>query len=148
MTCVKAPVTLRAALIERTQAPVPVHAPDQPEKLELGPAAAASVTIVAGSNHAAQSAPQSMPDGVESIVPVPVPLRTAASCAQPAAGGWSRWTQAWISSSQRSTVQAAVSAQAGGVPAWQRPVPRLQVSTPLQKTPSSHSGSELQRAGA
>ena len=54
-------------------------------------------------------------------------------------------TQAWRPSSQRSTVQATSSSQAGAAPRTQRSAATSQVSGPLQYTPSSQSASTVQR---
>ena len=42
----KVAVTLRAWVIVTEQVPVPVHAPDQPVNVDVGPAVAVSVTLV------------------------------------------------------------------------------------------------------
>lgn len=64
-------VTLRAAVMESTHVPVPVHAPDQPENTKPVAAAAVSVTVVPDANAAEQALPQLIP--VTSDVTVPVP---------------------------------------------------------------------------
>ena len=66
--------TLAAAVIVTTQLPVPVHAPDQPVKVELPVGVAVRVTVVPWVKVSEQSVPQEMPAGLEVIVPVPVPV--------------------------------------------------------------------------
>lgn len=56
------------------QVPVPVQAPDQPVKIELGSAAAVSVTVVPAIYVAEQTDPQVIPAEDEVIEPVPVPV--------------------------------------------------------------------------
>ena len=68
-------MTVVAAVIVTTQLPTPVQPPpDQPAKVALGPAAAASMIIEPWSNSSVQSAPQLMPAGLDVTVPVPVPF--------------------------------------------------------------------------
>ena len=55
------------------QVDVPLQAPVQPAKVELGAGAAVSVTAVPAANPAAQAVPQLIPDGALEILPVPVP---------------------------------------------------------------------------
>ena len=69
----KVAVTDVAAVMLTVQVPVPLHAPDQPENIELAFGAAVSTTLVAYVNDATQALPQLMPVGVEVTVPVPVP---------------------------------------------------------------------------
>lgn len=66
-------VTLRAAVIDNKQFPVPVHAPLQPAKVEPLAAAAVRVTDAPDAKFALQLLPQFTPDGDEVTVPVPVP---------------------------------------------------------------------------
>jgi len=66
-------VTARAAVIDTVQAPVPVHAPDQPANVEPDVAAGVNVTDVPLEKLALQVDPQLMPAGDEVTVPVPVP---------------------------------------------------------------------------
>lgn len=66
--------TLAAAVIVTTQLPVPLHAPDQPVKVELPVGVAVRVTTVPWVKVSEQSVPQEMPAGLEVIVPVPVPV--------------------------------------------------------------------------
>jgi hypothetical protein len=66
-------VTARAAVIDTEQAPVPVHAPDQPANVEPESAAAVSVTDELLEKLAVQVEPQLMPAGDEVTAPVPVP---------------------------------------------------------------------------
>lgn len=70
----KVAVTFAAALIVTTHAPEPVHAPDQPAKLEAPSGVAVSVTTVPASKSVAQLAPQPMPEGALVTVPFPLPL--------------------------------------------------------------------------
>jgi hypothetical protein len=66
-------VTDRAALIVTRQELVPVQAPPHPEKDELVPAAAVSVTTVPDRYDSEQSVPQLIPAGEDVTVPAPVP---------------------------------------------------------------------------
>jgi hypothetical protein len=67
-------VTDVAAVTVSTQGPVPLHsAPDHPENVEPGAAAATSVRRVPSSKSSLQSAPQSMPAMLEETVPIPFP---------------------------------------------------------------------------
>ena len=66
-------VTARAAVIDTVQAPVPVHAPDQPANVEPEAAAGVSVTDAPLVKLALHVEPQLMPAGDEVTVPVPVP---------------------------------------------------------------------------
>src|SRR5436190_8648968 len=54
--------------------PLPVHAPDQPPKVDPDAGAALSVTVVPMEKLAAHVEPQLMPAGVDVIVPLPLPL--------------------------------------------------------------------------
>ena len=58
---------------------MPLHAPDQPTKCELVPAAAVSVTWVPDLKLALHVFPQLMPAGLLVTVPVPVPARATVS---------------------------------------------------------------------
>src|SRR5688572_19660665 len=74
MTGAKVAVTARAAVIESWHVPVPEQpSPDHPENSEPAGAVAGSVTVAPGSNRVAQTAPQSMPAGLDVTVPEPVP---------------------------------------------------------------------------
>ena len=66
-------VTDRAWVIDTTHDPVPVHAPDQPAKVEPAAGAAVNVTEVPEAYDSVQSVPQLMPVGVLVTVPEPVP---------------------------------------------------------------------------
>src|SRR5687767_8486745 len=72
-------VALRAAVIVKTQPPVPVHAPLQPPKVDPLAAAAVSVTDAPLAKLAVHVAPQLIPLGDEVTVPVPVPAFVTAS---------------------------------------------------------------------
>jgi hypothetical protein len=72
-------VTLRAAVIDVVQTPVPVHAPLQPANVEPLAAAAVSVTEVPLAKLAVHVVPQLMPVGDDVTVPVPVPALVTAS---------------------------------------------------------------------
>ena len=69
----KLAATVAAALMVTLQAPVPVHAPLQPLKVESVPGVAVNATIVPVVNEAAHVEPQAMPAGVLVTAPVPVP---------------------------------------------------------------------------
>jgi hypothetical protein len=69
----KLAATVAAALMMTLQAPVPVHAPLQPVKVEPVPGVAVNTTIVPVVNEAAHVAPQAMPAGALVTAPVPVP---------------------------------------------------------------------------
>jgi hypothetical protein len=70
----KVAVTARAALMVTVQAPVPLHAPLQPPKVDPEAAEAVSATCVPWATFSVQSAPQEMPAGALDTVPVPVPF--------------------------------------------------------------------------
>jgi hypothetical protein len=67
----KLAVTDLAASMVTMQVAVPVHAPDQPVKLEAPSGVAVRVTTVPTVNPAVQVLPQLMPNGEEVTVPVP-----------------------------------------------------------------------------
>jgi hypothetical protein len=71
---VKAAVAERGAVMVSVHVPVPEHAPDQPVKLEPAAGTAVSVTSVPLRKSCAQVAPQSMPAGLELMVPAPLPI--------------------------------------------------------------------------
>ena len=66
-------VTLAAADMVTVQVPLPVHAPLHPANAEPEDAAAERVTALPALNDAEQVVPQSMPEGLEVIVPAPLP---------------------------------------------------------------------------
>jgi hypothetical protein len=68
-----------AAFTVTLQAPVPVHAPDQPLNTEPASASTLKLTTVPVAKLLAQVAPQEMPDGEDVTVPEPVPARETAS---------------------------------------------------------------------
>jgi len=72
-------VTDLAADMATVQVPVPVQAPDQPEKLLPEAATACRVTLVPETNEAVQVDPQEIPAGVLLTVPEPVPARLRVS---------------------------------------------------------------------
>ena len=76
---VKVAVTLRASLIVSVQAPVPVQAPLQPEKVEPMAVVGVSVTVVPSAYGWLQSLPHWMPLGEDATLPLPVPLRVTFS---------------------------------------------------------------------
>ncbi len=65
-------VTLLAASIVTVQAPVPVHAPLQPVKVEPVAGTAVKVTVMLTPKGALQRVPQSIPAGVEVMFPAPL----------------------------------------------------------------------------
>lgn len=67
-------VTLRAAVIESTHPPVPLHAPLQPANAEPLLAAALSVTDVPLAKFEVHALPQLIPPGDEVTVPAPEPI--------------------------------------------------------------------------
>jgi hypothetical protein len=69
----KVAVTERLACMLTTQLPVPLHAPDQPAKVESVEAAAVSVTVLLSVKVAAQAFPQLIPAGLLVTTPEPVP---------------------------------------------------------------------------
>src|SRR5262245_14662351 len=66
-------VTERAALIDTTQARVPLHAPDQPANFEPADGRAVSLTEVPCGKACAHAARQLMPAGYKVTEPVPLP---------------------------------------------------------------------------
>src|SRR5947209_1619882 len=75
----KVAVTAWSALIVIEQAPVPVHAPDQPVKTDPGAAVAVRLTTIPRAKLAVQVAPQSIPTRLLLTVPVPAPTRVTLS---------------------------------------------------------------------
>jgi hypothetical protein len=67
-------VTLADSVRVTVQAPVPVHAPLQPEKMEPISGDGVSVTLVPLGKLSRQSRPQTMPAGVEVTEPEPRPF--------------------------------------------------------------------------
>jgi len=104
-------VTLRAAVIEVVQVPVPVQAPLQPANVEPLDAAAVSVTEVPLAKLALQVLPQLMPVGDEVTVPAPVPAFVT------------------LSAKVEAALKVAVTARAADIDTVQAPVP---VHAPLQ----------------
>jgi hypothetical protein len=73
-------VTIVAPFTATSQAPVPAQPPpDQPAKIELAAGAAVSTTAAPGGYSSEQSAPQSIPAGLELTVPAPLPDLTISS---------------------------------------------------------------------
>jgi hypothetical protein len=72
-------VTARAALIATEQAPVPEQAPLHPAKVEPVAGVGVRVTVAVEANEAVHVAPQLIPVGEETTVPVPVPALVTAS---------------------------------------------------------------------
>jgi hypothetical protein len=68
----KLALTLRAAFIDTTQLPVPVHAPPHPLNAYPLPAAAVSVTDVDEANDALHVLPQLIPAGFDCTCPAPL----------------------------------------------------------------------------
>ena len=66
-------VTERACVIDTVHAPLPLHAPLQPENVELLAGDGVSVTEVPFAKAALQALPQLMPAGCDVTTPVPVP---------------------------------------------------------------------------
>ena len=64
-------VTERSAFITTSQAPLPVHAPDQPEKANPGPGVAINPTVAPLGKSAEHVVGQSIPDGADTTEPVP-----------------------------------------------------------------------------
>jgi hypothetical protein len=73
---VKVAITALALSIVRSHSPVPVQAPDQPEKVEPTAGVAVSVTGVPASYTCEHVAPQSIPTGLDVTVPEPDPALT------------------------------------------------------------------------
>lgn len=69
-------VTLLAALMGISQAPVPVHAPLQPANTEPAAGVGVNVTVASTGTCAMQAVPQLMPANADATLPVPVPERT------------------------------------------------------------------------
>ena len=84
----------------RTQLAAPLQAPDHPVNDDPGAATAVSVTAVPYATSSLQSAPQSMPAGVEVTVPAPAP----ASATESATG----------CGSNRAVAESAFAALGGG----------------------------------
>ena len=70
---VKVAVTLLTASIVTLHAPVPVHAPDQPAKVDAASGVALRLTLLPCAKLALHVAPQLMPPGLLVIPPVPAP---------------------------------------------------------------------------
>jgi hypothetical protein len=70
----KLAVTVWFALSVTVHVPVPVQAPVHPTNVELIPGAAVNVIVEPDAYSSVQSVPQSMPEGADVIVPVPLPL--------------------------------------------------------------------------
>ena len=69
----KVAVTDRAAVMETTHEPEPVHAPDHPAKVDPASGVAVNVTEEPDLNVSLQSVPQAIPAGELVTVPEPVP---------------------------------------------------------------------------
>ena len=110
---VKDAPTLVAAVIGTTQAPVPLHAPLQPEKVEPEAAVGVSVTEVPWGKVALHIAPQLIPAGLLMTEPLPVPERPTVS----------------ICGAVAVEANVAVTAVAALIVTTQEPVPR---HAPLQ----------------
>jgi hypothetical protein len=106
----KVAVTLRSAVIETAQVPVPVQAPLQAPKVEPAPATAVSVTVVPCENVALQFEPQLKPDGEEATDPVPAP--SFATLSAWAAAGAALKVAVTLRSAVIDTVQLPVPEQA------------------------------------
>lgn len=78
----KVAVTFCAVFIVTLHAPVPLHAPPQPAKLEPEAGVAVRLTIAPWLKFAAQVAPQLIPAGLLETVPAPEPalLTVSANC--------------------------------------------------------------------
>jgi hypothetical protein len=72
MPQVRFPVTLRAAVIDRAQLPVPVHAPLHPLNVKPLAATAVRATEVEEAKEALHVLPQLIPAGFELICPLPL----------------------------------------------------------------------------
>ncbi len=68
----KSAVTDFAAFMVTVHVPVPLHAPPQAPSVQPGSGCATSVTVVPMSKSALHFAPQSMPAGVLTTLPLPV----------------------------------------------------------------------------
>jgi len=68
----KVAVTFRSAVMVTVQAPVPLQAPPQPVKVDPAGGVAARPTVAPAAKLALHVEPQSIPAGVEEIVPAPV----------------------------------------------------------------------------
>jgi len=104
-------VTLRAAVSDVVQVPVPVQAPLQPANVEPLAAAAVSVTDVPLAKFALHVVPQLMPVGEDVTVPVPVPALVT------------------LNANVEALLKVAVTARAAVIEVVQAPVP---VHAPLQ----------------
>ena len=69
---IKAAVAILSASIRTSQAPVPEHAFDHPAKVEPDAGVAVRVTVAPFATVAVHVEPQSMPEGAEVTVPLPV----------------------------------------------------------------------------
>lgn len=70
----KVATTLVAAVGVTVQAPVPAHAPLQPVKTESASGVAVRLRLTPAGKLAAHVMPQSMPAGVEAMIPPPAPI--------------------------------------------------------------------------
>lgn len=94
------------------QEPVPEHPPpDHPLKVEPDAAVAVRVTVAPFVTDAAQVEPQSMPEGAELTVPLPVPLLPTLKVCE-AVGV----ADIWLDAGPSPVLLHAVAMQAYGVP--------------------------------
>jgi hypothetical protein len=74
-TSKRAVTVLATSMVTLQLADEPVHAPDQPPKVEPDTIAAVSVTALLAAKFAVQTRPQSIPAGLEATLPEPLPVR-------------------------------------------------------------------------
>lgn len=116
-------VTLRAAFIGSSQAPVPVQAPVHPAKREPAAGVGVSDTVASTAIGAVQADPQPMPAGEEAMLPAPVPARATVSVL------WVRTKVAVTRlASDSVTLQTPVPVQAPPQPAKAEPTAGLALS--------------------
>ncbi len=87
---------MRAWVIDTTHEPVPVHAPDQPAKVEPRPGLGVSVTDVPDEYASEQSVPQLIPAGVLRTEPTPTVVTVSVNGPPPDGLNVAVTDRAWV----------------------------------------------------